>query len=87
MGDLRFKAPRSLTSQAGKTPVDVSDDALRCIQFGAPSNIVGVKSGHGVEVRPDLSCYRLYSDLTSFVRNSGLPQALGLEADISKGRR
>jgi hypothetical protein len=87
IGDLRFKAPRSLTSQAGKTPVDVSDDALRCVQFGAPSNIVGVKSGPGVEVTSDSTLYRLYSRLTSFVRPSGLPQALGLETNFSKSRR
>jgi hypothetical protein len=45
---LRFKAPLPLASRKGVV-TDVSDDALRCIQFGGASNIIGVKSGPGVE--------------------------------------
>ncbi|ESK93149.1 hypothetical protein Moror_1085 [Moniliophthora roreri MCA 2997] len=48
VGDLRFRAPIPLESRQGVV-MDVSDDALRCVQFGAPSNIVGVKSGPGQE--------------------------------------
>ena len=50
LGDLRFKAPLPLGTQ-NNTLVDVSDDALRCIQFagGSASNIVGVKAGPGIE--------------------------------------
>ncbi|KAJ7462028.1 Alpha/Beta hydrolase protein [Mycena latifolia] len=48
VGNLRFKAPLALPSRKGVV-ADVSDDALRCIQFGGASNIVGVKSGPGVE--------------------------------------
>lgn len=50
LGDLRFKAPLPLGTQ-NDTLVDVSDDALRCIQFpgGSAGNIVGVKAGPGVE--------------------------------------
>ncbi|KAK7033929.1 hypothetical protein VNI00_012553 [Paramarasmius palmivorus] len=48
IGDLRFSAPTPLESQLGVV-TDVSDDALRCVQFGAASNIVGVKAGPGQE--------------------------------------
>ncbi|KAJ6532702.1 Alpha/Beta hydrolase protein, partial [Mycena vulgaris] len=48
VGDLRFKAPLPLASRTGVV-ADVSDDALRCIQFGGASNIIGVKAGPGVE--------------------------------------
>ncbi|KAJ7098313.1 Alpha/Beta hydrolase protein [Mycena epipterygia] len=48
VGNLRFKAPVALASRKGVV-ADVSDDALRCIQFGGASNIVGVKAGPGVE--------------------------------------
>lgn len=48
VGNLRFKAPLPLASRKGVV-TDVSDDALRCIQFGGASNIIGVKSGPGVE--------------------------------------
>jgi hypothetical protein len=48
VGNLRFKAPLPLASRKGVI-TDVSDDALRCIQFGGASNIIGVKSGPGVE--------------------------------------
>ncbi|EEB92661.1 hypothetical protein MPER_08797, partial [Moniliophthora perniciosa FA553] len=48
VGDLRFRAPIPKESRQGVV-MDVSDDALRCVQFGGASNIVGVKSGPGQE--------------------------------------
>ncbi|PWN53908.1 alpha/beta-hydrolase [Violaceomyces palustris] len=54
VGKLRFQPPHKLSS-VNDSIVDVSDDALRCVQFsgsryGQPSaNIVGVKAGPGVE--------------------------------------
>jgi hypothetical protein len=89
VGDLRFKAPRPLSSQAGVV-TDVSDDALRCVQFGAPSNIVGVKAGPGVEVRT-LSARRLKRKkmliIICLTRIPGLPQVVGMETRFGQGRR
>lgn len=81
VGDLRFKAPRPLGSQAGVV-TDVSDDALRCVQFGSS---VGVKAGPGVEVRHDNSTSTRTKLMDSVC--VGLLEALGLEACFSEGRR
>lgn len=48
VGHLRFKAPTALASRTGVV-TNVSDDALRCVQFGGPATIVGVKAGPGQE--------------------------------------
>ena len=50
VGNLRFKGPKALSAQ-NSTIVDVSDDAIRCVQFdgGSAGNIVGVKAGPGQE--------------------------------------
>jgi len=54
VGSLRFMPPKALGAQ-GSDVVDVTEDALRCVQFaGAPygvinSNIVGPRSGPGQE--------------------------------------
>jgi carboxylesterase type B len=53
VGELRFAPPEALAAQ-GSFVVDVTTDALRCVQFAAPygvinSNIVGPRSGPGQE--------------------------------------
>ncbi|KAG8629190.1 hypothetical protein KVT40_003055 [Elsinoe batatas] len=54
IGDLRFAPPQPLSAQNG-TPVDVTTDALRCVQFSGArygvinNNIVGVRAGPGQE--------------------------------------
>ena len=82
VGSLRFRAPQDLEAQSsdvcvvGRCPhtdgrsQDVSDDALRCVQFdygNYAGNVIGVKRGPGVEdVRDALSasliaqCLRLW---------------------------
>ncbi|KAF9466758.1 Carboxylesterase family-domain-containing protein [Collybia nuda] len=68
VGDLRFKGPRPLPEQSSEV-IDVSDDALRCIQFGGVSNIIGVKAGPGVE-----DCLKLWIwKPVSAKKNSKLP--------------
>jgi hypothetical protein len=47
LGNLRFKPPTPLGDQSTDV-VDVSDDALRCVQFGS-TTFTGVKAGPGVE--------------------------------------
>ena len=49
----------ALASRKGVV-TDVSDDALRCVQFGGASNIIGVKAGPGVE-------YVVYLDTIPFL--------------------
>jgi len=54
MGQLRFMPPEGLKAQSSSV-IDLTSDALRCVQFaGAPygvinSNIVGSRSGPGQE--------------------------------------
>ncbi|KAH6683775.1 Alpha/Beta hydrolase protein [Plectosphaerella plurivora] len=55
VGKLRFMPPRPFSSQNSSSVVDVTTDALRCVQFSGAdygvinNNIVGVKAGPGQE--------------------------------------